>query len=62
MSPKCRIFSISFLISIPCFTSLILTTSPFFTRTVGVSIESTKATVAPFPGMSILTWVPTATV
>ena len=62
ISPRWRIFSILFLISNPCLTSLILTTSPLSRRTVGVSIESTNATVAPFPGRSHLTCVPTAIV
>ena len=62
ISPRWRIFSILFLISIPCLTSLIFTTSPLRRRTIGVSILSTNATVAPFPGRSHLTCVPTAIV
>ncbi len=62
MSPKWRIFSISFLILIPCSMLWIFTTSPFFSLTIGVSIVSTNDTVAPLLGTLILTWVPTAIV
>ncbi len=62
MSPRKSIFSIWSRILIPCSTSLIFTTSPPRSLTIGVSTVSTNAIVAPFPGTSSFICVPTATV
>ena len=61
-SPRWITSSIRPLRRAACAASATRTTSPPASITVGGSIESTSATVAPFPGMSILTCVPTVIV
>ena len=61
-SPRCSMRSSSGFTARACSASRTRTTSPPRRSTVGPSIESTNATVAPLPGMSIFTCVPAAMV
>ena len=60
ISPTSRIFSIFAFSRFAVASSSIRSTSPFFSRTVGPSMESTGTTPQALPGRSVFIWVPVA--